>query len=325
MNFYKKWIQLFLLQICLIFGISNVLAQDYPNRPIKIIVPWPPGGGGDAVVRNISEKLSERLGQSIVIENKPGASGFIGAQQVAIAPPDGYTLLMGFDGSLVVAPHLMKAPFNPLVDFVPVTKLNDATLILASHPSLPVKNLKEMIAYAKTKPDGLNFGSTGVGTTPHLAGELLAMQAGIKLVHVPYKGGGQAVTDAVSGQIPLIFTVVPTVSGFVKQGSLNPIAVSSLKRSEVFPEVMTMSESGVNGFNVSSWYGIFAPAKTPKPIVEKLQKEIAYVLSIPEVREKYLKSAFVPIGNSSQEFAEQIKDDFARWGKVVEQAKIKLE
>jgi tripartite-type tricarboxylate transporter receptor subunit TctC len=325
MKRYQKLALQCLACISFIFSSWHVCAQEYPNRTIKIVVPWPPGGGGDAVVRNISEKLSERLGQSIVVENKPGASGFIGAQQVAIAPPDGYTLLMGFDGSLVVAPHLMKAPFNPLVDFIPVTKLNDATLILAAHPSLPVKNLKELIAYAKTKPDGINFGSTGVGTTPHLAGELLAMQAGIKLVHVPYKGGGQAVTDAVSGQIPLIFTVVPTVSGFVKQGLLNPIAVSSLKRSEVFPEVLTMSESGVPGFNVSSWYGIFAPAKTPKPIIDKLQKEIAYVLTIPEVRDKYLKSAFVPIGNTSQEFSDQIKDDYARWGKVVEQAKIKIE
>jgi tripartite-type tricarboxylate transporter receptor subunit TctC len=306
---------------------STVVAQDsasYPNKPIRIVVPFSPGGGGDAVVRNIVDKLGERLGQQVVIENRPGASGFIGAQVVASAPADGYTLLMGFDGAMVVAPHLMKAPFDTLVDFAPITKLNDATLVLAAHPSTGVKTLAELVALSKTRPGGLEFGSSGAGTTTHLAGALLAMRTGMQLTHVPYKGGGQAVTDVVGGQIPLIFTVLPTISTFIKTDRLHAIVVAGEKRSDVLPEVPTAAESGAPGYAVASWYGLFAPAKTPKPIVERLQREVAHVLALPEIREKYLKGGFEPIGNTPAEFAEQVKTDLVRWGKVVQDAKITL-
>jgi tripartite-type tricarboxylate transporter receptor subunit TctC len=300
-------------------------AQDnWPTRPVRIIVPFAPGGGGDAVVRNISEKLGERLGQPVVIENRPGASGYIGAQLVASAPPDGYTILMGFDGSLVVAPHLIKAPFDTLQDFVPITKLNDATLILAAHSSVPAKTLGELVEYSK-KAGGLGFGSSGAATTTHLAGELLALRSGAMLRHVPYKGGGQAVTDVAGGQIPLIYTVIPTVAGFVKDGRLRPIAVSSAKRSAVLPDVPTMSESGLPGFEVSSWYGLLAPAKTPKPIVDRIQREVHAVLQMPEIRAKYLKGGFEPVGNKPEDFAQQIKEDLARWNKVVKDANLRVE
>lgn len=305
---------------------SLALAQDaYPNKPIKIIVPFSPGGGGDAVVRVIIEKLGERLGQAVIIENRPGASGYIGAQAVATAAPDGYTLLMGFDGSLVVAPNLIKAPFDPVADFAPITKLNDATLILAAHSSVAAKSLKELIELSKTKPGGLSFGSSGAATTTHLAGELLAQRTGMTLSHVPYKGGGQAVTDVVGGQIPLIFTVIPTISGFLKDGRLKAIGVAGSKRSPVLPDVPTMIESGVPGFEVNSWYGLLAPAKTPKAIVDRLQKEVAAVLALPEVRERYLKGGFEPVGNKPEEFGQQIKADLARWSKVVKDANIRVE
>ena len=297
--------------------------EDYPNRAVRIVVPFSPGGGGDAVVRYMSDKLAERLKQQIIIENRPGASGFIGAQLVATAPPDGYTLLMGFDGGIVVAPNMLTAPFNPLTDFAPVTKLNEATIILVANPSASVKTIQDIVALAKAKPEGLQFSSSGQGTTPHLAGELLAIRTGIKVSHIPYKGGGQAVTDAVAGQFPIFFTVVPTVASYIQQGRLVPIAVTSAKRSPALPEVPTIAELGVADFNVSSWYGILAPAKTPKAIVDRLQQEIAVVLKIPAVRERYLSNAFEPIGSTPEEFAAQIKADYERWGQVVKDANLK--
>ncbi len=306
---------------------AAALAQgqdNWPTRPVKIIVPFAPGGGGDAVVRNISEKLGERLGQPVVIENRPGASGYIGAQAVASAAPDGYTLLMGFDGSMVVAPHLVKAPFDTLADFAPITKLNDATLILAAHHSVPARNLAELVDYSK-KQGGLGFGSSGAATTTHLAGELLAIRSGAQLRHVPYKGGGQAVTDVAGGQIPLIYTVVPTIAGFLKDGRLKAIGVSSAKRSPVLPDVPTFAESGLAGFEVSSWYGLLAPAKTPRPIIDRLQREVNAVLQLPEIREKYLRGGFEPVGNKPDEFAAQIRADLARWQKVVKDANLEME
>lgn len=297
--------------------------DDYPNRAIRIVVPFSPGGGGDAVVRYMSDKLAERLKQQIIVENKPGASGFIGAQIVATAAPDGYTLLMGFDGGIVVAPNMLNAPFNPVTDFAAVTKLNDATIILVANPSVPVKNISDIVALAKSKPEGLQFSSSGPGTTPHLAGELLALRTGMKLSHIPYKGGGQAVTDAVAGHFPIFFTVVPTVASYIKQGRLNAIAVAGDKRSPAWPDVPTIAELGVPDFNVSSWYGILAPAKTPKAIIDRLQKDIAAVLAIPEIRDRYLNNAFDPIASTPEEFAAQIKADYARWGQVVKDANLK--
>lgn len=298
--------------------------ENWPTRPIKIVVPFSPGGGGDAVVRVLTDKLAERLGQPVIIDNRPGASGYIGAQLVATAAPDGYTILMGFDGSMVAAPNLIKAPFDPIRDFAPVTKLCDATLVLAAHSSLPVKSLQELVTYSKEKGE-LGFGSSGPATTTHLAGELLALRSGAKLRHVPYKGGGQAVADVAGGQIPLIYTVIPTVAGFLKDGKLRAIAVSSAHRSPSLPDVPTMMESGLPGFEVSSWYGLFAPARTPKPILDRLQREVAYVLAMPEIRERYLRGGFEPVGSKPEEFAPQVKSDLARWNKVVKEANLRVD
>ena len=315
------------LALCVSIAGASALARaqdQWPARPIKIVVPFSPGGGGDAVVRVLTEKLGERLGQPVVIENRPGASGYIGAQLVANATPDGYTILMGFDGSMVVAPNLIKAPFDTVKDFAPITKLNDATLILAAHFSVPAQTLQELVEYSKQKGE-LGFGSSGTGTTTHLAGELLALRSGAKLRHIPYKGGGQAVSDVAGGQIPLIVTVIPTIAGFLKDGKLKAIAVSSSKRSAVLPDVPTMAESGLPNFEVTSWYGLLAPAKTPKPIIDRLQREVAAVLAMPEIREKYMMGGFEPVGNKPEEFAQQIKNDLVRWNKVVKDAHLRVD
>lgn len=296
---------------------------DWPNRPVRIVVPFAPGGGGDGSARFIADKLGERLGTQVVVENRPGATGYTGAVAVKTAPPDGYTLLLGFDGSLVIAPNFYKAPFDTLADFVPVTKLNDAALVMAAHPSLKARTLKELIELSRERP--LQYGSSGAGSTPHMAGELLALRSGLRIEHVPYKGGGQAVLDVVSGQLPLIFTAVTTVAGFLKDGRLVPIVVASAQRWPTLPDVPTIAESGVPGFEVNGWFGVLAPAKTPRPIVDRLQREIAAVLAMPDIRERYLQAGFVPVGNSPDAFAAQVKADAERWTALVKDAKIRME
>jgi len=312
-----------LLLIASLFCVA-AFAQPFPSKPVRIIVPFSPGGVADSSARVISDKLGARLGQSVVVENRPGASGNIGTQQVAAAAPDGYTLLLGFDGTMVVNPHVYaKLPFDTLRDFAPVTKLGDATLILVAHPSVPAKDLREFLTIAKTQ--NFSYGSAGTGSTPHLAGELLAQRTGIALTHVPYKGGGQAMGDVVGGQIPLVFTAIATAQQFVRSGKLKGLGVSSARRSGSLPEVPTFVESGLEGFVVDSWVGILAPAKTPPPVVARLQKEIAAVLAEPETRERYATLGIEPVANAPDQFAEQIRADLARWEKVVKQAGIRIE
>ncbi|HJV10372.1 MAG TPA: tripartite tricarboxylate transporter substrate binding protein [Burkholderiales bacterium] len=312
-----------LLLIASLFCVAAA-AQPFPSKPVRIIVPFSPGGVADSSARVISDRLGARLGQSVVVENRPGASGNIGTQQVAAAAPDGYTLLLGFDGTMVVNPHVYaKLPFDTLRDFAPVTKLGDATLILVAHPSVPAKDLREFLTIAKTQ--NFSYGSAGTGSTPHLAGELLAQRTGIALTHVPYKGGGQAMGDVVGGQIPLVFTAIATAQQFVRSGKLKGLGVSSARRSGSLPDVPTFAESGLEGFVVDSWVGILAPAKTPPPVVARLQKEIAAVLAEPETRERYATLGIEPVANAPEQFAEQIRADLARWEKVVRQAGIRIE
>ncbi len=312
-----------LLLLAGVFSVAAV-AQPFPSKPLRIIVPFSPGGVADSSARVISEKLGARLGQSVVVENRPGASGNIGTQQVAAAAPDGYTLLLGFDGTMVVNPHVYaRLPFDTLRDFAPVTKLGDATLILVAHPSVPAKDLREFLTIAKRQ--NFSYGSAGTGSTPHLAGELLAQRTGIGLTHVPYKGGGQAMGDVVGGQIPLVFTAIATAQQFVRSGKLKGLGVSSARRSGSLPEVPTFIESGLDGFVVDSWVGILAPAKTPQSVVARLHKEIAAVLAEPETRERYATLGIEPAANSPEQFSQQIRADLARWEKVVKQAGIRIE
>src|SRR5688572_752860 len=247
-------------------------AQDYPAKPIRLIVPFAPGGVADNSARVVAEPLGQRLGQQVLVENRAGASGNIGTAQVAQSAPDGYTLLLGFDGTMVINPHVFpKTGFDTLKDFAPVTKLGDATLILVAHPSVPAKTLQEMIQLAKTRP--LPYGTSGTGGTPHLAGEMLKQRTGAQLEHIPYKGGGPAMIDVVGGQIPLVFTAVASAQQYVRSNRVIGLGVPGAKRSTALPEVPTFQESGLAGFDVASWTGIFAPAATPRPVVERLQKE----------------------------------------------------
>jgi len=301
-------------------------AQNWPERTIRIVVPFSPGGIADTSARTISEKLGARLGQSVVIENKPGAAGNIGSEMVAKSPPDGYTLLLGYDGTIVVNPHVYaKIGFDVLKDFAPVTKLGDAGVIVVAHPTVPVKDLRELIALAKAKPGTLSYGSAGTGSSAHLACELLSQRTGTDLVHVPYKGGGQAIADVVGGQIPLACTAVAGASQFMKTGRLKGLGLSSLKRASGAPDVPTFIESGLPGFVVDSWVGILAPARTPRPIVDRLYAEITALLQTPEVRERFAVLGIEPVGNSPDEFGAQIRADLERWGPVVKKANIRIE
>jgi tripartite-type tricarboxylate transporter receptor subunit TctC len=302
-------------------------AQDYPTKALRIVVPFSPGGVADNSARVVADALGARLGQQVVVDNRPGASGNIGTQLVAQAAPDGYTLLLGFDGTMVINPHVFsKIPFDTLRDFAPVTKLGDAALILVSHPSVPAKNLSQFIAFAK-KAKGATFayGTSGTGGTPHLAGELLKQRTGLALEHIPYKGGGQAIIDGISGHIPLVFTAVATAQQYIKAGRLTALGVPGAKRSSALPEVPTFNESGLSGFDVSSWVGILVPVKTPRPIVDRLQKEIATALRGPQVRERYAVLGIEPVGNTPAEFTEQIRADLTRWEKVVRAANLRVD
>jgi tripartite-type tricarboxylate transporter receptor subunit TctC len=303
------------------------LAQgNYPDRPIKLVVPFAPGGVTDTSGRLIADALSKRLGQTVFVENKAGASGNIGTQGVINAAPDGYTLVLGFDGTLVINPHVFSPfPFDPVKDLAPVGKIGDATLIIVAYPALPANNLLELIALSKKEAKGLSYGTSGIGGTPHIAGELLNQQTGSNFVHVPYKGGGQAISDALGGNIPLVFTAVAGAHQYVKSGKLKAIAVFSAKRSSSLPDVPTFVESGVPGFDVSSWVGILAPAQTPRPIIDKLNRELNAALASPEVIEKLATLGIVATPEAPQAFGAQIKADLAKYGKVVKAAGIKAE
>jgi tripartite-type tricarboxylate transporter receptor subunit TctC len=310
----------------LALGITSAHAQTWPVKPVRIVVPFSPGGFADSSARSIADRLAARLGQAVVIDNRPGAGGNIGAELVAKSAPDGYTLLLGYDGTMVVNPHVYaKLGFDTLKDFAPVTKLGDGAVIIVAHPSLPANNLRELIALAKAKPGTLNFGSSGTGGSAHLACEMLNQRAGIDLIHVPYKGGGQAMADVVGGQIPLVCTAIATAQQFIKAGKLKAIGLSSEKRDPALPEVPTFVESGLPGFVVNSWVGILAPAHTPRAIVERLQTDIAAVLQLPDVRARYAVLGIDPVGNKPDEYAAQIRADLERWGPVVKKANVRIE
>ena len=305
-------------------GLSG--AQDYPNKPIRLIVPFATGGVTDTSARVIADKLSRQMGQQVIVENRPGGSGNPGTQYVAQSAPDGYTLLLAFDGTMVINPFVFpKIPFDTVKDFQPITKLGDAALVLVAHPSVPAKTFAELLAYSKSNPGKLSFGHSGTGGTTHVAGELLKQRTGLDMLHIPYKSGGQAVVDAIGGQVPLAYSAVAGAHAHVKSGKLVGIGVSSQKRISSLPDVPTFIEQGVAGFEAVSWVGILVPMKTPRPVVDRLYRDIAIVLKEPDVRERFATLGIEPAGNTPEQFGEQIRNDLARWGKVVEQAKIKVE
>jgi hypothetical protein len=309
----------------LVVTTTPLKAQDYPNKPIRVVVPFATGGMLDSSARVITDRLAARLGQQVFIENSGGAAGNVGHDFVAKAAPDGYTVLVAVDGTMAINPHIYKKMnWDPFKDFAPITKLNDATFLLVAHPSFPYNNLRELIANSK-QAGRLPFGTAGTATTQHVAGELLKQRTGLDLVHVPYKGGAPAIADVVGGQLSLSYTAIASGSSFVKAGKLKALGISSLQRSAALPDVPTFIESGVPGFTAESWIALFAPAGTPRPIIDRLQRDVAAVLALPEVRERYSALGLLPGGGTPEQLAAQLKEDYTRWEKVIREAGIKIE
>jgi tripartite-type tricarboxylate transporter receptor subunit TctC len=293
-------------------------AQPYPAKPIRVIVAFPPGGIADFAARSVSQKLSESLGVPVVTENRPGAGGVTGAEVVARAAPDGYTLLVT-SISHTINPSVRKnLPFDAERDFAPVTLLTDAPNFLVVHPSLPAKSVKELVALARARPGQITYASSGSGTSTHLSGELFKALARIDIVHVPYKGGGPAVIDLIGGHVLMMFSTLPSVLQQVRTGKLRGLAVTGGRRFPAAPEFPTMIEAGIPGFEVSGWSGMFAPAGTPKDAVGRLAGEIAMILRAPEVKERFFVQGAEPVGNTPEEFAAFVKSEIAKWKKVVE-------
>ncbi|WP_151638519.1 Bug family tripartite tricarboxylate transporter substrate binding protein [Noviherbaspirillum aerium] len=301
-------------------------AQNYPSKPIRLIVPFTVGGVTDSGARVVAEQLSRRLGQQVIVDNRPGASGNIGTQMVSKADPDGYTLLLSFDGTMVINPHVYeKIPFDTVGDFAPVGKVGDAALILVAHPSVKAKNWRDLVAESKAAKGGLSYGTSGVAGTPHIAGELLRQKTGVNLSHVPYKGGGQAMGDVMGGNIPLVFTAVASAYPHLKSGKVIPIAVATAQRVPSLPDVPTFMESGVTDFQMNSWIGIFAPIKTPRPVVDRLNGELNAVLNDPDTRTKLDTLGITATPGTPEKFGEEIKTDLRRFRDVVKAAAIKLD
>ena len=301
-------------------------AQTYPSKPIRIVVPFPAGGTTDVLARAVAQKLTESLGQAAVVDNRPGAGGNIGAELVAKAPPDGYTLLMGTVGTHAINPSLYpKMPYDHVKDFVPVILVAGVPNVLVINPSLPVNSVQELIAYAKANPGKLNFASSGNGTSIHLSGELFKTMAGVQMAHVPYKGSAPALQDLVGGQVQLMFDNLPSSLALIKAGKLKALAVTSLTRAAALPDVPTVAESGLPGFEASSWFGLLAPAATPQPVVVTLNTDVAKWLATPEAREKLLAQGANAAGGTPADFARHIAAETAKWQKVVKESGAKID
>ena len=305
----------FVLAQILVSG--SVMAQPYPNRPIRLVVAFPPGGATDVYARIVQTRFSEALGQNIVIENRAGAGGMIGADLVAKAPPDGYTLLIGNIAALAMNVGVYsKMPYDPVKDLAAVLRTVDVSYALVVHPGVPAKNVQEFIAYAKANPGKLSYGSAGSGSAPHLATELLKQRAGIDILHVPYKGGGPMVADLLGGQIQVGIGDQANLMPQVKAGKLRALAVGSLRRSPNYPEVPTIAESGLPGFEAGAWQGLAAAAGTASDVVKRLNETLVKVMQMPDVKERLLGAGLEPVGGSPEDFAQFIKSEIAKWSKV---------
>jgi tripartite-type tricarboxylate transporter receptor subunit TctC len=301
-------------------------ADDYPSHPIRLVVPYAAGGGADSVARIVARKVSETIGQPIVIDNKGGAGSILGTEMVAKAEPDGYTLLLGQSGPISINPAIYKSlPYDPVKDFAPISMTTAYPYILVVNPALPAKTLQEFVALAKSKPGTMNYGSTGVGAANHLVAELFDSKAGLKMTHVPYRGTALAVADLVSGQLSMVFGDPISVLGHIKSGKLRALAVTSQQRSPVAPDVPTVAESGYPGFDAIAWHGILAPAKTPQPIVERLNAEIVKAVHDPATRDLLTNQAMQVIGTTPAEFASFIQKDIAIWKGVADSAHVVVE
>jgi len=306
-------------------GFEPAAAQSYPSRPVRFIVPFAPGGGNDVMARLIGTSLAEGLGQQVVVDNRGGAGGIVGSEIAARSAPDGYTLLIGHIGTLAINPSLYaKLPYDPLKDFAPVALVATAQNVLLVYPGLPAKSVKELIVLAKSKPGQLNFASGGVGGAGHLAGELFNSMAGVQMAHVAYKGAGPALTDVVSGQVQLMITNMPAAMPHMKSGRLRALAVTGTHRSALAPELPTINEAGIPGYELTNWFGVVAPSGTAKVIITRLNEEIANGLKMPAMRERLAAVGAEPAGGTPADYFAHIKGEIAKWAKVIVAAGIKV-
>ena len=311
--------------ILMAFAGSLAHAQSYPVKPIRIVIPYPPGGGTDIVIRAVSGRLSERLGQPVVVDNRGGATGTIGSESVAHAAPDGYTLLAHTNAGITILPHLnKKLPYDPIKDFAPVTMAASSPYLMVVNPKVAATSVAQFIALAKAKPGELNYASSGNGASTHLAGLLFCQMTGVKMVHIPYKGSGPATTELLAGQVQMRFSSIPPVLQHVRSGRLRALAVTSMKRFALVPEVPAVAET-IPGFEVLSWYGVFAPTGTPAPIVKKLNADFAAALNSPDVKALLATDGSEVVASSPDYFGKVIKAEYARWAPVVKESGAKID
>ena len=311
--------------LVLVSGSTFAQASAYPDKPIRFVVPYPPGGGTDVIARIVQDRLRAALGQSIVIENRGGAGGSIGTEVVARSAPDGYTVLFTLSSHTINPAIFSKLSFDTARDFEPVGIVCSLPQILVANPQFPANTVQQLIAMAKEKPGSLAYASVGNGSPGHLAGEMMKIRTGTQLTHIPYRGGGPAVTDVVSGQVPLLWVSIPAAAQFVKQKQLKAFAVSTLKRSAAFPDVPTMQESGISDFEVDSWYAMFVPAKTPRAVVDRLNAALNTVLTEPEIREKLLAQGSEAVGGTPEQLGAVVNAELPKWAKLVKDAGIKAD
>lgn len=313
-----------LLLAALVLAAQAVHAQAYPSRPIRLVVPFPPGGSADILGRALGQKLGERLGQSVVVENRPGAGTAIAAELVAKAAPDGYTLMLGTVSSHAINPALNpKLPFDPLRDFTPVAPVAAIPFALLVHPSVPARTVPELVGYARSKPGKLDYSSAGSGTSNHLAGELFESMTGTHMVHIPYRGSAPALQDLIAGRVAVMFDLVLTAAPHVRSGAVRGLAVTGTKRSAALPELPTIAESGLPGYDVTAWFGVFGPAGLPRPVVDRLNAEIARALAAPDLQRRLVSQGADTLTGSPDEFAAYLKSETVKWAKVVRDAGVR--
>jgi tripartite-type tricarboxylate transporter receptor subunit TctC len=318
-----KTLTMLLAALAAMVGAQFAAAQAYPARTVRIIVPYAAGGNTDITARAIGSRLADVLGQQVIVDNRPGGATNIGSELAARAAPDGYTLFMGGASNAVNMSLFAKPPYDTMRDFAPITLCVKGANVLSIHPSLPAKNLKQLIALAKSQPGKLNFASSGLGGSNHMAGELLKMMAGVNIVHVPYKGNAPALTDTIAGHVEMIFSGVPALIPHIQSGRLRAIAIGSMTRFSAIPEVPTFDESGLKGYEATTWFGLMAPIKTPKEIVARLNAEVAKIVASPELRTRFINDGLEPIGNSQEEFARFIREEIEKYAKVIKAVGIK--
>jgi tripartite-type tricarboxylate transporter receptor subunit TctC len=319
-NTWRLWLAV----LCCMLAVP-VAAQEWPQRAVRFIVPYPPGGGTDIIARIVQERLSRALGQPIILENRGGAGGVVGTEAVAKSTPDGYTFLFTLS-SHTINPLLQKLNYDIERDFVPVSLVASLPQMIAVNNDVPIHDMAELIAMAREKPKSLAFASVGNGTPSHIAGELLKLRAHIELLHIPYRGGGPAVTDVLAGQVPLLFVSIPVALPYVKAGRLRALAVTTAKRTPSAPDVPTVAEAAnLPGYEVDSWYAVFAPAKTPQAIVKRMREEIAKVVNIPEIRERLLEQGADAVGSTPEELGRVVTAELAKWAPLIREANIRPE